>query len=97
MILKIIVGVLVLILLFCIFFMWLKNEKIKRKELEKQLEQTAADTEKIKKQTGKYVEVKKENEELVQQVHAGNKLDSADASIELLQKLAAKGKKRNKN
>jgi len=77
--------------------LWLKHISEEKKELEERLKQAEADTKKIKAQSEKYTEEKKENEELLQKIHSGNTLDSADASIELMQKLADKGKKRNKH
>lgn len=80
-----------------IIYLWGKLQKNEKKELEEKLAQTEADTAKIKRQNEKYVGEKKENEELLQEMHSGNNLDSANASIELLQKLADKGKSRNKS
>lgn len=95
--LSILLGICFVMALFIILVLYVKFEKEEKKHIEEQLKQMEADTEKIKKQNEKYVQEKKENEELVQKINGANNLDSADASVELLQKLSDKGKERNKH
>lgn len=93
----ILLGICFVIALLIILALYIKYEKEEQKRLEESLQQMKADTEKIKKQNEKYNQEKKENEELVQKINGANNLDSADASVELLQKLSDKGKERNKH
>ena len=93
----ILLGICFMIALFIILVIYIKFEKEEKKHIEEQLKQMEADTEKIKKQNEKYVQEKKENEELVQKINGANNLDSADASVKLLQKLSDKGKERHKH
>lgn len=77
--------------------MYANYQKKEKKELEEKLAQTEADTEKIKKQSEIYAQEMKENEELENQMHSGNTLDSFNACIQLMQKQSDKGKERNKS
>lgn len=92
----ILLGICFVIALLIILALYIKYKKEEQKRLEESLQQMKADTEKIKKQNEKYIQEKKENEELVQKINGANNLDAADASVELLQKLSDKGKERNK-
>lgn len=91
----ILLGICFMIALFIILVLYIKFEKEEKKHIEEQLKQMEADTEKIKKQNEKYVQEKKENEELAQKMSAGNDIDSFDAGLELLQKQSDKGKHRH--
>ena len=93
----ILLGVCFMIALFIILVLYIKYEKEEKKHIEEQLKQMEADTEKIKKQNEKYNQEMKENEELVEQIHSGNNLDSFNAAIQLMQKQSDKGKRRNKS
>lgn len=79
-----------------LLFLYIKFSINEKKVMEEKLAQTEADIAKVKKQSEKYSQEKKENEELVQKINSSDTLASADASIELLQKLSDKGKERNK-
>ena len=85
-----------LIAALCLLFLYIKFSINEKKVMEEKLAQTEADIAKVKKQSEKYSQEKKENEELVQKINSSDTLASADASIELLQKLSDKGKERNK-
>ncbi len=85
-----------LIAALVLLFLYIKFSINEKKVMEEKLAQTEADIAKVKKQSEKYSQEKKENEELVQKINSSDTLASADASIELLQKLSDKGKERNK-
>lgn len=65
------------------------------KRMKQELKEKESDLESARKQSEIYAKEKRENEELVQKMHSGNNLDSANASVELLHKLSEKGKERN--
>lgn len=65
------------------------------KRIKAELKEMEDDLEIKKKQAEIYVKEKKGNEELLQKMHSDNNLDSANASLDLLQKLSEKGKQRN--
>ena len=84
-----------LLLLIALIILNSKLQKQSEKELKRELEAIEADTKKFKEQNKQYVQEKKENEELLQEINSGNSLDSFNAGLDLMQKLSQKGKHRN--
>lgn len=75
---------------FYVLFKQAKDEQ-KRDQLEAAAEKAQAEAAVAKKQT----ELKKEDEELAQKSHSGNKLDNFNAGISRLQNASQRGKARN--
>ena len=76
-----------------IFFMLFKNEKDKQKKWE--LEDRALKAEFDAAIAQKNAELKKEDQELAQKNHSGNKLDNFDAGLDRLRKSSERGQKRS--
>lgn len=83
----------IIIALVCVIFgifAFFENQKQKQ-----ELKKTKEELESLKKTSEVFAKGKRENEELVQKMHSGSNIDSANASVELMQKLSEKGKQRN--
>lgn len=76
-----------------IFLMLFKNEKDKQKKWE--LEDRALKAEFDAAIAQKNAELKKEDQELAQKNHSGNKLDNFDAGLNRLRKSSERGQKRS--
>lgn len=67
----------------------------RKKTTEEIIKETRAELEREQEQRRKYMEYKKENEELRSEALAGDDINSFNAGLKLMQKHADAGKKRN--